>query len=197
MIFLKRLTIFEDEEFLRQRSVEIDFEKDDINEYILNLKEYCSSNVVYALAPVQIGIPKRLIYIKNSKQDMENNKDFSYDEEIIYINPKILKAYGHTRFLEGCESCSVEENGIRIYHNGVVDRPYKVDIEYYDLNGDYHTKTLEGFEVTVFCHEYDHLNGIVHLDKTNEVFIMKPEEVQEYRILHPYEIISKEQDFEI
>lgn len=189
--------MFEDEEFLRQKSREVDFEKDDIAKYISDLKEYCSSNVVYALAPVQIGIPKRIIYIKNSKQDMENNKNAFYDEEIIYINPKITKALGHTRFLEGCESCSVEKKGERIYHNGVVDRPYRIDVEYYDSKGEYNTKTLEGFEVTVFCHEYDHLNGIVHLDKTKEVFIMKSEEMQEYRALHPYEVISMDDEFEI
>lgn len=194
---LKRLTIFEDEEFLRQRSMEVDFNVDNVDEYIRDLKEYCSKNVVYALSPVQIGIPKRIIYIKNSKQDMENNKDHTYDEEIIYINPKIIKALGHTRFFEGCESCSVEENGVRIYHNGIVDRPYKIEIEYYDKNGEYHMESLEGFEVTVFCHEYDHLNGIVHLDKTDEVFIMKAKEVQEYRQLHPYDILAKDGDFEI
>lgn len=194
---MKRLTIFEDEEFIRQISKEVDFEVDNVDEYIKVLKEYCKKNVVYALSPVQIGIPKRLIYIKNSNQDMENNKDALYDEEIIYINPKILRAVGHTRFFEGCESCSVEENGLRIYHNGMVDRPYKIDIEYYDKLGEYHTKSLEGFEVTVFCHEYDHLNGIVHLDKTDTVLVMKSEEVQEYRTIHPYEIIAKDGDFEI
>ncbi|MCX4365556.1 MAG: peptide deformylase [Bacilli bacterium] len=194
---MKRLTIFDDEDFIRQKSQEINFQKDNIEDYIDILKEYCHSNVVYALAPVQIGIPKRIIYIKNTKQDMENNKNFSYDEEIIYINPKIIKAYGHTRFFEGCESCSVMQDGIRIYHNGVVDRPYKIEIEYYDREGSFNKKTLEGFEVTVFCHEYDHLNGIVHLDKTQEVFVMNAEEVQKYRQDHPYEIISRDDEFEL
>ncbi|MDE5630606.1 MAG: peptide deformylase [Bacilli bacterium] len=194
---MKRLTVFEDEEFIRQISKEVDFKFDNVDEYIKDLRDYCSKNVVYALAPVQIGVAKRIIYIKNSKPDMENNKKSNYDEEIIYINPQIIKAIGHTRFLEGCESCSLEEDGVRIYHDGVVDRPYKIDIEYFDKFGEYHTKSLEGFEVTVFCHEYDHLNGIVHLDKTDEIFIMKAKEVQEYRNSHPYEIISKEGDFEI
>lgn len=192
---MRRLTIFEDEEFIRQVSKEIDFSKDDIDSIIDNLKEYCRKNVVYALAPVQIGIPKRIIYIKNSKQDMENNKNALYDEEIIYINPLIKKAYGLTRFFEGCESCSVEDKGVRIYHNAMVNRPYKIEIEYYDKLGNKCDKVLEGFEVTVFCHEYDHLNGIVHLDKAKEVLIMKGEEVEEYRKEHPYEIIDKEREF--
>ncbi len=61
----------------------------------------------------------------------------------------------------------------------------------------FNKKTLEGFEVTVFCHEYDHLNGIVHLDKTQEVFVMNAEEVQKYRQDHPYEIISRDDEFEL
>lgn len=194
---MRRLTIFDDEDFLRQKSIEVDFKNDNIDEIINTLKSYCQENVVYALSPVQIGIPKRVIYIKNSSQDMEKNKDSNYDEEIIYINPKIIKAYGHTRFFEGCESCSYEKEGVRIYHNGMVDRPYKIEIEYYDRLGNMHECELEGFEVTVFCHEYDHLNGIVHLDKTNDVLIMDGTKVQEYRIKHPYEIIDKTSIYEI
>lgn len=194
---MRRLTIFEDEEFIRQRSSEVDFSKDDLEAIIHDLKKYCQENVVYALAPVQIGIPKRVIYIKNSHEDMEKNKNSLYDEEIIYINPVIKAAYGLTRFFEGCESCSIEEKGVRIYHNSTVNRPYKIEIEYYDKMGNKLTKTLEGFEVTVFCHEYDHLNGIVHLDKGEEVLIMKGEDVQKYRLEHPYEILNKDEYFEI
>lgn len=194
---MKRLTIFESEEFIRQRSSEVDFALDDIESIIAPLKEYCRENVVYALAPVQIGIPKRVIYIKNSHEDMEKNKNSLYDEEIIYINPVIKAAYGLTRFFEGCESCSVEENGVRIYHNSTVNRPYKIEIEYYDKLGNKLMKTLEGFEVTVFCHEYDHLNGIVHLDKGENVLVMKAEDVQKYRIEHPYEILDKNKIFNL
>lgn len=189
------ITIFKDEKFLRQASTEVDFEKDDLNDCIKKLKEYCSSNSIYALAPVQIGIPKRLIYIKNSQQDMNNNSLSGYDEALVYINPKIIDQKGHTRFLEACESCSYEDNGTRIYYAGLVDRPYSVDIEYYDLNGNFHKKSLEGFESTVFCHEYDHLNGILHIDKVDKIFKYNPEEIKEYRRNNPQEILSKDCDY--
>lgn len=56
---MERKTIENDFEFLRQVSSEVDFENDDYLDYISKLKEYCSNHVVYAMSPVQIGIPKR------------------------------------------------------------------------------------------------------------------------------------------
>lgn len=182
--FMKRMTIENDLEFLRQVSTDVDLENDDYNDYINKLKEYCRENVVYAMAPVQIGIPKRLIYMKNSKPDMENNENASYDEERIYINPVIMKKVGKTKFLEGCESC--------MDLVGVVERPYMLEIEYYDKDGNKKSDILEGFEATVFSHEFDHLNGVLHIDIAEEVVEMTYEEKKKYRSEHPYEIISKE-----
>ena len=189
---LNRKTIENDEEFLRQVSTPVDFEKDNYLEYIGLLEEYCKNNVVFALAPVQIGIPKRIIYIRNTSQNMDNNYNNGYSENIIYINPKILLAKGQTRFLEGCDSCSFVENGKRLYYTGVIDRSYFLEIEYYDIQGSKQNKIIEGFEATVFSHEYDHLNGILHMDKSPEIFKMTLDEMKEYRLKHPYEIISKE-----
>lgn len=188
---LDRKTLENDEEYLRQVSEEVDFEKDDYKEYIDKLKDYCLIHSCYALAPVQIGIPKRIIYVKNSKQDMSNNAKKGYDESIIYINPIIISSKGHTRFLEGCESVVVRENDKLMRLAGVVDRPYSIDVEYYDINKRKHKKTIEGFEATVFSHEFDHLNGILHIDKTKEVFKMSLEDMKEYRSRNPYKIISK------
>jgi peptide deformylase len=189
---IKRITIEENEEYLRQVSTEIDFEKDDYKKYIADLKEYCTNNVVYAMAPVQIGIPKRIIYIRNTSSDMTKNSDNNYNEDIVYINPVIKKMKGHTRFLEGCESCKLSTGE---FVTGVIDRPYQIEIEYYDINKEKHFKTIEGFETTIFCHEFDHLNGILHMDRTNETYLMTLEQMREYRNKNPYEIISKEEDF--
>lgn len=181
---MERKTIENDLEFLRQVSTEVDFEIDDYMDTIEKLKKYCREHVVYAMAPVQIGIPKRIIYMKNTKPEMENNEDLSYDEEKVYINPVITKRYGKTKFLEGCESC--------LDFVGVVERPYKLEVEYFDKDGNKRTDALEGFEATVFSHEFDHLNGVLHIDIAEEVFEMNYEEKKKYRSEHPYEIISKE-----
>lgn len=78
---LNRKTIANDEDYLRQVSVPVDFKNDNFMEYVNALEKYCKNNAVYALAPVQIGIPKRMIYIKNTSQNMDNNNTDGYDEK--------------------------------------------------------------------------------------------------------------------
>lgn len=185
---LNRKTIANDVSFLRQISTEVDFTKDDYIGYIEALKEYCKKNAVYALAPVQIGIPRRIIYLRNTTPDMTKNKDANYDEETILINPVIIKTKGHTRFLERCASC--------LDFVGTVDRPYLVEVEYYDIKGKKICDTFEGFKATVFSHEYDHLNGILHIDLADDVRKMTWEETRAYREKNPYEIISKDNNFD-
>lgn len=193
---LERKTIENDEKYLRQISTPVDFQNDNYKEYIEALENYCKNNAVFALAPVQIGIPKRLIYIKNTSQNMENNFLQGYDESIIYINPTIISARGRTKFLEGCASCRITKDDKIVYYASLVERPYSLKIEYYDIQGMKHNKIIEGFEATVFSHEYDHLNGILHMDRSSEIFKMTLDEIKQYRIKNPYEILSKECQYE-
>lgn len=181
---MERKTIENEEEFLRQKSIEVNFEKDNYNDYISKLRSYCCNNAVYALAPVQIGIPKRIIYLRNTTQNMDNNNNPEYNEEQIYINPFIISQKGCTRFLERCASC--------MDYVGTVERPYSIDIIYYDVKRQKKKETISGFKATVFCHEYDHLNGILHIDLANDVRKMTYEETREYREKHPYQIIAME-----
>lgn len=189
---IKRITIEEDEEYLRQGSLDVDFEQDDYIAYIEYIRKFCKNSEVYALAPIQIGIPKRIIYIRNTSTDMTKNNDNTYSEDIVYINPIIINMYGHTQFLEGCASCKYSNGN---YITGVIDRPYKIDIEYFDINGEKHNKTIKGFETTVFCHEYDHLNGILHMDRIKDSSLMTLDKMKEFRTNNPYKIIDKDKVF--
>ena len=185
---LNRITIENNEDFLRQISTDVDFKTDDYNEWIEELKDYCQNNAVYALALVQIGIPKRMIYFRNTTSDMTKNKDSNYDESTVLINPVIIGAKGHTRFIERCASC--------LDYVATVDRPYSVEVEYYDVNGNKVHETFEGFKATVFSHEYDHLNGILHIDLSDDVREMTWVETKTYREKHPYEVLSKDDQFD-
>lgn len=176
-----------DMDFLRQISLEIDFDNDNYLDWISQIKDYCKHNSCYALAPVQIGIPKRLIYLRNTNPDMKNNENSDYDEESILINPVIISVKGKTRFLEGCESC--------LNLVGTVDRPYSIEVSYFDIMGGKKQETFSGFKATVFSHEYDHLNGVLHIDLASDVREMSYEEKKQYRSEHPYEIISKEEEY--
>ena len=184
-----RKTIDKDEKYLRQISVPVDLEDNTYKEDIKVLEEFCSKTKCFAFAAVQIGIPKRMVYLKNTTLDMENYDNPDYNESKILINPEIISRIGQTKSLEACLSC--------LDYAGVVSRPYKITVHYYDENGNEHKDTFEGFEATVLSHEIDHLDGILHMDIAEEVFKMNLEERKAYREKHPYEIISKTGEYKI
>lgn len=180
---LKTKTIEKDLEYLRQVSKPVDFSNDDWKESLKILADFCkNSDRVLAIASVQLGISLRLIYIKKTK--IEKFEDENYDESRILINPKIIKREGLTRYWETCASC--------LNNMGLVERPYKIEIEYYDENKVKHNEIFEGFESTVLSHEMDHLDGVLHIDISLEILQMEPEERKEFRKTHPYEIFRKE-----
>lgn len=183
---LKAITIEDNEEYLRKISLEVNFYDKSYIEDIKKLEEYCKEKEVFAMAAIQIGIPKRLIYLKNTRLDKIDEED--WNEAKILINPVITKRVGYTKYWEACASC--------LDNMGLVARPYKIDLEYYDINGNIHKETYKGFESTVLSHEYDHLNGILHIDKSEEIIIMAQEERKIFRMEHDYEVISQRGDYE-
>lgn len=185
-----RITIFDEggEEFLRQKSTEVDFKKDNIEEIIASLEHYCKENLCFAMAAVQIGFPKKIIYFKISKYDPKLYNSNDYNEAKVIINPVIISRKGRTSFWEACASCG--------NNTGLVERPYEIKVEYFDKEGKKHKKTFRGFESTVFSHEFDHLDGILHMDIAKKNIQLNSEERAEFRKKNKYEIISKDCEFE-
>lgn len=70
---IKSITIADDEPFLRQISTEVDIQNDtELSSDIEVLDQYCKENEVMAMAAVQLGIPKRIVYLKNTNLDIVN-----------------------------------------------------------------------------------------------------------------------------
>ena len=68
---IKSITIADNEEYLRQTSIPVDIKNDkELEENIKVLENYCLENEVMAMAAVQLGIPKRLVYLKNTNLDI-------------------------------------------------------------------------------------------------------------------------------
>ena len=179
---IERKTIKNDEEYLRQVSARV-FEDDPIDKYIKMLKGFCKETECYALAANQIGIQKRIIYLKNTTKSIPlENKN--YDEEKIIINPVVISKKGKTKYWESCLSC--------LDFMGLVTRPYEIELLYFDQYKNKHLETFTGFPATILSHELDHLDGVLHIDIAEEIKNMKKKERKEFRKLHPYEIISKE-----
>ena len=100
------------------------------------------------LAAPQIGIGRRLAVI-----DVSNGKN--PEAKIVCINPEVIHAEGEQREEEGCLSIP----GFR----GHVLRPQFVTVRAQDAGGKEFEMRGEGLLARAFCHEIDHLNGILFI----------------------------------
>ena len=76
-------------------------------------------------------------------------------EQIVeFINPEILETDGEQEGAEGCLSVPGRY--------GLVKRPYWVKVRAQDRNGEWFEAEGEELIGRCFCHEYDHLDGIVY-----------------------------------
>lgn len=194
---IEAITIQDNEPFLRQISSSVDIKNDkELMNDIDILDQFCKENNVMAMASVQLGIPKRIVYLKNTNLDIinkiQNNSNSeeieNYNEKKVLINPTILKREGLTEYWEACASC--------LDNMGRVLRPYKIELEYYDIDGNQKVETFEGFESTVLSHELDHLDGILHIDIAEEVIEMPANERKKWRQSHEYKIYQKDGDYD-
>jgi peptide deformylase len=126
-----------------------------------------------AISAVQIGKPIRLFVISKKVfgVDPENPKDLKVKDDLVFINPKILKASKTKQELEeGCLSVR--------YVYGKVVRPEKVTIEACDINGKKFSRGFSGMLSQIVQHEVDHLNGILFVDKATDLQEITPEEYE-------------------
>ncbi|NJR73480.1 MAG: peptide deformylase [Scytonema sp. CRU_2_7] len=79
-------------------------------------------------------------------------------EPTAMINPKIIAH--STEIVKGWEGCLCVP-GIR----GLVPRYQAIEVEYTDRNDKLQKQKLTDFVARIFQHEYDHLNGIIFLDR--------------------------------
>jgi peptide deformylase len=79
----------------------------------------------------------------------------------VFANPRIeVIDPAAAGYWEGCLSVP----GLR----GYVERPQFVRVTYQDLSGAPHTLELKGFLATVFQHEFDHLDGVLYVDRMTD-----------------------------
>ena len=110
------------------------------------------------LAAPQVGIRKRIVVIDCG------------DQPLVLINPEILETSGEQTGQEGCLSVPGKV--------GIVTRPNYAKVKALDENMD--EIIVEGTELLArcLCHEIDHLNGIMYVDKA-EGPLMDTEEAEE------------------
>ncbi len=101
------------------------------------------------LAAPQVGVLRRAVVVDVDEGFFE------------MVNPVIVASGGAQRGYEGCLSV----RGRR----GIVTRPLTVTVRYFDRNGKPHERKAEGFFARAVCHELDHLDGILYIDRAERV----------------------------
>ena len=125
-----------------------------------------------AISAVQIGEPIRLFIISKKVFDMDDKIAKVSKNDLIFINPKILKVSKTKQLLEeGCLSVR--------YVYGKVLRPEKVTVEAYDENGKKFSRGFSGLLAQIVQHENDHLNGILFTDNAIDLQKISKEEYDE------------------
>jgi peptide deformylase len=114
------------------------------------------SNLVGMAAP-QIGKSIRIFVTEVRKTRYRN---MNTDKLRVFINPEIVSMSDATELgYEGCGSVAQSE----LF--GEVERAKEISVRWYDEEGKQHSNEFSGFLARVIQHEYDHLEGIVFLDK--------------------------------
>lgn len=152
----KRYVVQDGDEVLRKICRPVKVFGSELNALLNDMKETVRAENGAGLAAPQIGVDLRAVVI-----DVEEG---FYE----LINPVILSVKGEQKGPEGCLSVKGKQ--------GTVRRPYKVKAEYFDRNGKKHKLTAEGFFARAVCHELDHLDGILYIDKADEVYDLPAEE---------------------
>lgn len=138
---------------LRKKTFEFDA-GDDFIQLAENMKETLKNARGIGLAGPQVGLQKSIFWVDTTPVENDGIKPV----EKVFINPVIRNQDDNTTWYnEGCLSIP------GIYED--VKRPEKVEVRYRDLNFDWKEETLTGLEARIFQHEYDHLQGILFVDR--------------------------------
>ena len=100
------------------------------------------------LAAPQVGILRRVFLVDVGVEE---------PEVVEFINPEILETDGEQYGPEGCRSVPGKY--------GLVKRPYYAKVRAQDRNGEWIEAEGEELIGRCFCHEYDHLDGILYTEK--------------------------------
>ncbi len=126
-----------------------------------------------ALAAPQVGQSLRLFIVSSQALEkpkrvarlgsaaLKDKEEFSAAEDV-YINPTIVKmSRGKTLKHEGCLSVRGKW--------GRVPRTEKVTLSAYNERGEKFTRGASGLLAHIFQHEMDHLEGVLYIDKAEEI----------------------------
>lgn len=133
------------DDVLRKRCFEVESFDEKLHALLDDMKDTVKKERGAGLAAPQVGILRRVVVV---------DVDEGYFE---FINPVIVEQKGSQTGWEGCLSVRGK--------SGVVTRPSRVTLSYQDRNGEKRTLKAKDFFARAICHELDHLDGVLYIDK--------------------------------
>ena len=133
------------DEVLRKKSKPVKDFDEKLWELLDDMRETMVKNDGCGLAAVQVGVLRQAIVL-----DVNNMK-------LELINPEIIDSFGEVVAREGCLSVKGQ--------SGFVKRPQEVTVRAFDRYGNEFIITGVELLARALCHEIDHLNGIIYIDK--------------------------------
>jgi len=143
MAIRKIITI--ENELLRKVSKQVKAFDENLENLLDDMRETLIKSTGVGLAAPQIGVLKRIFVVLC-------NNDY-----IEVINPKIVESSGIQDGPEGCLSIPGKQCNVK--------RASKITVEFVDRYNNPITITVSDFMARVFQHEYDHLDGILYIDR--------------------------------
>jgi peptide deformylase len=130
---------------LRQKALPVINFDNDLETLVENMFDTVDYFKGVALAAPQIGILERILVVNYKKKKK------------ILVNPEIIEEEGELVDMEGCLSLP----GAGIY----VPRAKKIKVEAYNLSGEKIVIKEKGWMARIIQHEFDHLNGMLIIDR--------------------------------
>lgn len=117
---------------------------DRLHRLLDDMRETLEESGGVGLAAPQVGILRRVVLVDNGEEVLE------------LVNPTLLETDGEQVGPEGCLSVPGKY--------GLVKRPYYAKVRAQDRNGNWYEADGEELTARCFCHELDHLDGIMYTE---------------------------------
>lgn len=146
----QRKILTSEEERLYKQSRPVTSFDSRLHQLLDDMNETLADQDGVGLAAPQVGVLRRAVLVLETNVDFENGEE-PYVIEL--INPEIVSVEGAQTGSEGCLSVPGEY--------GIVTRPMKVRVRAQDRFGEEFEVEGTGLTARCFCHEIDHLEGIL------------------------------------
>ena len=139
-----RKIVTQGDEVLTKKCREVTEFNERLHDLLEDMADTLEESGGVGLAAPQVGILRRVVLVDNGEKVLE------------LVNPSLLETDGEQEGPEGCLSVPGKY--------GLVKRPYYAKVRAQDRNGNWFETDGEELTARCFCHELDHLDGIVYTE---------------------------------